>query len=353
VRPEDTVARLGGDEFGVMLPGVADPGAQAQAIATRILSAFELPVRAGNELLSVHLSVGVAGSRQSGQDGDALLRNADVAMYEAKSKGKARFELFRPSMADAILRRHDLKEELARALEREQIVVQYQPIVDLATGQIAAAEALVRWEHPVRGLVSPGEFVPLAEETGLIVPLGRHVLRQACEQAARWGDALRMHVNLSVGELLDPALVDHVRNAVAAAGIDPSQLVLEITESQLLGDTVAAAERFRELRDLGLRVALDDFGTGYSSLSYLHSLPLDTLKVAKTFIDGLGSDDREAGFVGMIVELARTLDLDVIAEGIETPEQLAAVRDLGATLGQGYLLGRPAAPVAGAPVVRA
>jgi diguanylate cyclase (GGDEF)-like protein len=352
VRPEDTVARLGGDEFGVMLPGVTDPGAQARAIATRILSAFELPVQAGPELLSVHLSVGVAGSTQSGQDGDALLRNADVAMYEAKSKGKARFELFKPSMADAILRRHDLKEELSRALEREQIVVQYQPIVDLATGQIAAAEALVRWEHPARGLVSPVEFVPLAEETGLIVPLGRHVLREACEQAARWGDSLRMHVNLSVGELLHPALVDHVRSAVAAAGIDPSQLVVEITESQLLGDTVAAAERFRELRDLGLRVALDDFGTGYSSLSYLHSLPLDTLKVAKTFIDGLGRDDREAGFVGMIVELARTLDLDVIAEGIETPEQLAAVRDLGATLGQGYLLGRPAAPVAGAPVVR-
>jgi EAL domain-containing protein (putative c-di-GMP-specific phosphodiesterase class I) len=256
-------------------------------------------------------------------------------------------------MAAAILRRHDLKEELAKALEREQIVVQYQPIVDLATGQIAAAEALVRWEHPARGLVPPSEFVPLAEETGLIVPLGRHVLREACVQAARWGDTLRMHVNLSVGELLHPDLVAHVRDAVAEAGIQPSQLVLEITESQLLGDTVAAAARFDELRALGLRIALDDFGTGYSSLSYLHSLPLDTLKVAKTFIDGLGSESREAGFVGMIVDLARTLDLDVIAEGIETPEQLAAVRELGAALGQGYLLGRPAAPVAGAPAVTA
>jgi EAL domain-containing protein (putative c-di-GMP-specific phosphodiesterase class I) len=256
-------------------------------------------------------------------------------------------------MADAILRRHDLKEELAKALEREQIVVQYQPIVDLATGQIAAAEALVRWEHPARGLVPPSEFVPLAEETGLIVPLGRHVLREACAQAARWGDTLRMHVNLSVGELLHPDLVVHVRDAVAVAGIQPSQLVLEITESQLLGDTVAAAARFDELRDLGLRIALDDFGTGYSSLSYLHSLPLDTLKVAKTFIDGLGSEGREAGFVAMIVDLARTLDLDVIAEGIETPEQLEAVRALGAALGQGFLLGRPAAPVAGAPAVTA
>jgi diguanylate cyclase (GGDEF)-like protein len=353
VRPEDTVARLGGDEFGVMLPGVSEPGAQARAIATRILHAFDLPVRAGAELLSVHLSVGVAGSRQSGNDGDALLRNADVAMYEAKSKGKARFELFEPSMADAILRRHDLKEELAKALEREQIVVQYQPIVDLATGQIAAAEALVRWEHPARGLVPPSEFVPLAEETGLIVPLGRFVLREACLQAAHWGDTLRMHVNLSVGELLHPDLVAHVREALAESGIHPSQLVLEITESQLLGDTVAAAARFDELRHLGLRIALDDFGTGYSSLSYLHSLPLDTLKVAKTFIDGLGTESREAGFVAMIVDLARTLDLDVIAEGIETPEQLTAVRELGAALGQGFLLGRPAAPVAGAPAVTA
>jgi diguanylate cyclase (GGDEF)-like protein len=353
MRPEDTVARLGGDEFGVMLPGVAEPGAQASAIATRILRAFELPVRAGSELLSVHLSLGVAGSRQSGNDGEELLRNADVAMYEAKAKGKARFELFEPSMAAAILRRHDLKEELSKALEREQIVVQYQPIVDLASGQIAAAEALVRWEHPARGLVPPADFIPLAEETGLIIPLGRHVLREACVQAARWGDTLRMHVNLSVGELLHPDLVGHVRDAVTDAGIDPSQLVLEITESQLLGDTVAAAARFDELRALGLRIALDDFGTGYSSLSYLHSLPLDTLKVAKTFIDGLGSEGREAGFVGMIVDLARTLDLDVIAEGIETPEQLAAVRELGAALGQGYLLGRPAAPVAGAPAVTA
>jgi diguanylate cyclase (GGDEF)-like protein len=353
VRPEDMVARLGGDEFGVLLPGVADPGAQAHAVARRVLEAFELPVATGAELLSVHLSVGVAGSRQSGRDGEALLRNADVAMYAAKAKGKARCELFEPSMADAILRRHDLKEELAKALEREQVVVQYQPIVDLATGAIVAAEALVRWEHPARGLVPPSEFIPLAEETGLIVPLGRHVLRAACEQAARWGDNLRMHVNLSVGELLQPDLTAHVREALADSGIQPGQLVLEITESQLLGDTVAAAARFDELRGLGLRIALDDFGTGYSSLSYLHSLPLDTLKVAKTFIDALDSGGRESGFVAMIVDLARTLDLDVIAEGIETPEQLAAVRELGAALGQGYLLGRPSAPAVGAPAVTA
>src|SRR4051794_37916814 len=349
LRPEDPVARLGGDEFAVMLPGVGDPLIDGRAIARRILKAFELPVEAGRELVSVHLSVGLASSRQSGGDSEALIRNADVAMYQAKSKGKARFELFEPQMADAILRRHDFKEELAKAIEREQMIVQYQPIVALETGRIVAAEALVRWEHPVRGLVPPAEFVPLAEETGLIVPLGRHVLREACRQARRWQDAetdptvepLRMHVNLSVAELRDPGLVDNVLAAVHDAGIEPGQLVVEITESQLVA--AAGVERFHELRELGVKIALDDFGTGYSSLSYLHSLPLDTLKIAKPFIDGLASGRRESSFVGMIVDLARTLELEVIAEGIETPEQLAALRGLRAGLGQGYFLGRPSA----------
>ena len=189
VRPEDTIARLGGDEFAVMIPGVGDPLVDGRAVARRILKAFELPVEAGTELVSVHLSVGLASSHQSGGDGDELIRNADVAMYQAKSKGKARFELFEPQMAAAILRRHDLKEELAKAIERQQMIVQYQPIVALDSGRIVAAEALVRWEHPSRGLVPPGDFVPLAEETGLIVPLGRFVLREACQQARRWQDA--------------------------------------------------------------------------------------------------------------------------------------------------------------------
>jgi EAL domain-containing protein (putative c-di-GMP-specific phosphodiesterase class I) len=273
-------------------------------------------------------------------------------MYQAKSRGKARYELFEPAMADAILRRHGLKEELSKAIERDQIVVQYQPIVALDSGRIVAAEALVRWEHPARGLVPPCEFVPLAEETGLVVALGRHVLRHACVTAGRWPEPLRVHVNLSAGELHDPGLVDAVAAALAEAGIEPDQLVLEITETQLLGDAEATARRFADLRDLGVRIALDDFGTGYSSLSYLHSLPLDTLKIAKPFVDGLTAGGREAGFVPMIVDLARTLELEVIAEGVETPEQLAALREAGAALGQGFLLGRPAAAVRDrAPVV--
>jgi EAL domain-containing protein (putative c-di-GMP-specific phosphodiesterase class I) len=263
-------------------------------------------------------------------------------------------------MAHAIVRRHGLKEELAKAVEREQIVVQYQPIVSLDSGQIVAAEALVRWDHPVRGLVSPAEFVPLAEETGLMVPLGRFVLRQACRQAALWQDAetdpsaepLSMHVNLSAVELRDPGLVAGVAAVIEEAGIAPQQLVLEITESQLLDDAAGSAARFQQLRELGIRIALDDFGTGYSSLSYLHSLPLDALKIAREFVEGLTGAGREASFVGMIVELARTLELQVIAEGIETPAQLAALRAVNAELGQGYLFGRPSPPVHG-PLPRA
>jgi len=276
-----------------------------------------------------------------------LIRNADLAMYQAKSKGKSRFELFEPSLAAAMLRRHDVREELAKAIEREEIVVQYQPIVSVATGLITAAEALVRWEHPVRGLVSPSEFVPLAEETGLIRALDHHVLSEACREARRWNpdeasdEPLRVHVNLSVAELRDPDLVPDVLAVLQASELAPGRLVLEITESELLGDASDSALRFQELRAIGVRIALDDFGTGYSSLSYLHSLPLDSLKIAKPFVDGLTSGGREAGFVGMIIDLARTLELEVIAEGVETAAQLDALRELGAEFAQGYLLGRP------------
>jgi diguanylate cyclase (GGDEF)-like protein len=349
VRPQDVVARLGGDEFAVMLPAADDPEEQAKRVATRILDAFEVPVHAGAELLSVHLSVGITDSRRS-VDADDLLRDADLAMYQAKSKGKGRFELFERPMAAAMLRRHDLKEDLMRAIEREEIVVEYQPIVSLETGRIVAAEALVRWQHPVRGPVPPSEFVPLAETTGQIRALGRHVLGDACRQAQHWaeieadGVPLSMHVNLSVAELSHPDLVADTRRALRESGLAADRLVFEITETQLLGDAADSAARFKELHALGVRVALDDFGTGYSSLSYLHSLPLDSLKIAKPFVDGLTCDGREAGFIGMILNLARTLELEVIAEGIETPGQLAALRELGAELGQGYLLGRPSTP---------
>jgi len=348
VRPQDVVARLGGDEFAVMLPDVQDSPTQERTVAERVLQAFEAPVRAGSQLVSVHVSVGIAVGAGSGQ-GDELIRHADLAMYQAKSAGKSRFEFFEPSMATAMVRLHSLREELARAIEREEIVVEYQPIVLLEAGRMTAAEALVRWEHPARGLVPPSEFIPLAEETGVIGALDHFVLQHACHEARRWTEdgagqeALRVHVNLSVVELRDTELVSRVLSVLDESGLPPDQLVLEITESQLLGDTRDSAERFQELRAFGIRIALDDFGTGYSSLSYLHSLPIDILKIAKPFVDGVHRGEREAGFVSMIVDLARTLQLEVIAEGIETPEQVDTLRRLGAQLGQGYLLGRPSA----------
>jgi diguanylate cyclase (GGDEF)-like protein len=345
VRPQDVVARLGGDEFAVMLPDVEDPLGELETVAARMLRAFEAPVNAGSEIVPVHLSVGITHSERS-DDAGALIRQADLAMYQAKAKGKGRFEFYDPTMAAAMLRRHDLKEELAKAIEREEILVEYQPIASLETGRIMAAEALVRWQHPVRGLVPPSEFIPLAEETGLIHELGRHVLLHACRQSRRWrpddGGPLRLHVNLSAAQLRDPELIPMVRAVLAQTGVAPEWLALEITETELLDDAEKSAARFQELRALGVRISLDDFGTGYSSLSYLHSLPLDSLKIAKPFVDGLTGEGREASFIGVIVDLARKLELDVIAEGIETPAQLHALRELGVELGQGYLVGRPA-----------
>jgi EAL domain-containing protein (putative c-di-GMP-specific phosphodiesterase class I) len=252
-----------------------------------------------------------------------------------------------------MLRLHDVKEELGKAIERDEIVLDYQAIVSLDTGRINAVEALVRWDHPTRGLVPPEDFVPLAEEVGLIRRLDHCVMRKACRQAQRWNelgtpeDPLRIHVNLSVAELRDQELVPSILATLDEFHLAPEQLVLEVTETQLLGDAAASAARFQELRMHGVRIALDDFGTGYSSLSYLHSLPLDSLKIAKQFVDGLTSGGREAGFVVMMVELARTLDLEVIAEGIESPDQLEALRQIGVEFGQGYLLGRPSAPRTG------
>lgn len=344
-----TVARLGGDEFAVLIitPGAVE--ARAAVLAQEILDAFGSPVSAGGRAFTLRLSLGISTSEHSGRRAPELLRDADVAMYQAKSTGKGRWMLFDPVMRDAILERHGLQDELEQAIEAEQLVVEYQPIVDIATGQLAAVEALVRWDHPVRGRVVPSHFIPLAESTGLILPLGRFVLRQACRQAQEWrtagldGAPLAVHVNLSARELEDPSIVASVADALRESGIPPQQLVLELTESLLVQDAEKGAQTLLGLRELGVRLALDDFGTGFSALSYLRTLPLDQLKIAREFVDGLGSHREDHTFVRLILELAQSIGLRVVAEGIETEVQLAELRDLGCDFGQGYLFARPGA----------
>ena len=351
LRPGELVARLGGDEFAVLLHAEEHVQDRAAAIAIAITDAFRLPVRASGRPFNIGVSLGIATSEHSGGRAEDLLRDADAAMYEAKAAGKRRWSVFDPAMRDAILRRHGLKEELESALHEGQLVVRFQPIVDLGTGQTAAVEALVRWQHPERGLVPPELFIPLAEETGLIVEIGRFVLREACRHAAGWrtaglaGGPLAVHVNISARELDDPGIVDSVGEALRATAVAPSQLVLELTETLLVQDAERGAQTLRGLRELGVRLALDDFGTGFSSLSYLHTLPLDQLKIAREFIHGLGRDAEDHGFVRLIVELARTIGLQVVAEGVETAEQVAVLRQLGCDFAQGFWFSTALEPV--------
>jgi EAL domain-containing protein (putative c-di-GMP-specific phosphodiesterase class I) len=260
--------------------------------------------------------------------------------------GKACFERFDPEAQAVMLHRRQMKDDLRRAVEQGELAVHYQPIVALATGNAEAAEALVRWEHPERGRIMPAEFIPLAEETGMIVSIGRFVLREACRQARIWQEEKSVmravHVNLSALELRQSDLIETVRAAIDEAGIDPADLVLEITESQLLEDAENSVAALHALRELGVRLALDDFGTGYSSLSYLHSLPLDILKIAKPFVDRVAEASQDS-FVRMMIDLAKALELEVIAEGIETAEQVEALRILQSSFGQGFYLARPEA----------
>src|SRR3954447_1008407 len=336
VRPSDTVARFGGDEFAVLLDRLDGPE-DVVVVAERILAALAQRVPAGDEAVSVGASVGIATNHAEASRAGELIRDADVAMYEAKQQGKGRWARFERSMHTAILRRHGLKEQLQQAVARGEFAVEYQPIARLATGDVVAAEALVRWQHPERGLVAPGEFIPLAEETGLIVPIGEFVLDEACRRAA--GREVSMHVNLSPVELQHVDVLERVTSTLRRHRVPPEQLVLEITESVLVDAQMSAT--LRELHEIGVRLALDDFGTGYSSLSYLRSFPLDVLKIAKPFVDGVTGRREERSFVRMIIELARTLGLEVVAEGIEAGDQLAVLKEMGCDLGQGFYLSPP------------
>jgi len=353
LRPSDTIARLGGDEFAVLIEDGADP-AHTAATADRLLAALSEPF-GGDAQVRVTASVGIATGAAGQHDAAELLRHADVAMYAAKEAGKGRSAVFAPDMDSAIIGQLQLKAELARAVERGEFVVHYQPTVELATGRLTGVEALVRWQHPERGLVPPLDFIPLAEQTGLIVPIGRFVLREACRQMSAWHrdhatrPPLTVSVNLSARELDEPGLVGSVRAALEDAQLDPAHLVLEITESLLLVDLPTTVGTLLELRALGVRLAVDDFGTGYSSLAYLENLPVDILKIDKSFVDRIadlpaGEEDggaQRSVMVSAISQLAHALKLQMVAEGIEQPEQVDTLRGLGCQYGQGYYFARP------------
>ena len=347
MRSGDTISRMGGDEFAVLVEDPADAGVPVE-VARRLLATLDAPFGQGAKELFVHASVGVAVSTSRSQTADDLLRNADISMYTAKSNGKNRVEVFQPSMHAAALMRHALKGDLERALEREEFVLLYQPIMHLRTGQVAGVEALLRWQHPRRGVVGPTEFIPVAEETGLIIPIGHWVLEQACRQAKAWdADAtrpLKMSVNVSGRQMQQPDFVDEVAQVLAQTGLEPGRLTLELTESVLMQDAEAATATLVELKRLGVRLAIDDFGTGYSSLSYLRRFPIDELKIDQSFVASMGDGPEQAAVVLSIIRLGETLHLETVAEGIEQADQLADLQTLGADLGQGYYFARPISP---------
>ena len=344
VRPGDLVARLGGDEFALLLDGVPDASV-ALTVAERAVAALASPVEIAGTSAHVGASVGLA-MRHDGSDPDSLMREADVAMYTAKGRGKNRVERYDATLNDVAAEHHALKAELAGATARGELALDYQPIVDLATGTFAGVEALVRWQHPTRGLLPPFAFIDLAERTGAIVDIGSWVLETAAGQLRTWQrrydlPELKLSVNVSVCQLDDPGFADHVGDVLGRTGLDPQSLILEVTESVLADPACGAAASLQTLRQLGVRVALDDFGTGYSSIGYLRQLPVDILKIDRSFISGEQANRPGDVLLEAVVGLAQRLGLDVIPEGIEEPDQLARLQVLGCRTGQGFLLARP------------
>ena len=341
------VARFGGDEFAILLDPRPQIEQQAVALARRIEQVLEAPIRLSAGEVSVGASVGIAISQPGDDHAAELLRNADIAMYRSKADETRRCTVFEPAMGASVVARMTLEADLQRAIDEGQLRLMFQPTIDLSTSRISGLEALVRWQHPERGSVSPAEFIPLAEETGQIVPIGRWVLRQACEQAGRWQAAFRaqpplaINVNLSSRQLAQPDVVAEVAEVLAATRVAPTSLILEITETTLMRDTEATLAKLRDLKALGIRLAVDDFGTGYSSLGYLRRFPFDVLKLDKSFVDGVVAAPEDAALCHAVIRLGEALKLTVVAEGIEAYEQAVELHRLGCDLGQGYYFARP------------
>ena len=346
VRTADTVARLGGDEFAFLIEDATDDNS-ATAVAERVAAAVRKPIVLDGKEVVMTASIGIATADGEGSAAD-MLRDADMAMYVAKGRGKARYERFEPGMQTRALERLELQGDLRRAAERNgEFQILYQPIVLLRTGELVGVEALLRWDHPRRGLLSPAEFIPMAEETGVIVSIGNWVLREACRQARRWRDgsvgdrSFSLTVNVSGLQLQHDGMVDDVRAALEESGMDARDLVLEITESVLMQEDELLVDRLRALKELGVRLAIDDFGTGYSSLGYLQRFPIDILKIDKAFIDDVGHEGVEPALVRAIIALGGTLRLQTIAEGVELRQQSRGLQELGCEMGQGYFFGKP------------
>ena len=342
LRPEDTVARLSGDEFAILLESISD-ASDAGRVAERIEEALSFPINLGGAEITTSASMGIVTSSMSQEQPEQLLRSADMAMYRAKAAGRARYEMFDRAMHTDALVRLQLETDLRRAVEQAEFRLHYQPLVSLRTGRITGLEALLRWEHPQRGLVQPSDFIPIAEETGLIVRIGRWVLNEACRQLKAWQDAhprdepLSMNVNLSVKQFGQTDLLDQIANALRASGIPPGCLRLEITEAALIDKGAAAMALLGQIKQLGAQVYLDDFGTGYSSLIYLHRLPIDAIKIDRDLVSTMDSDEKNLRLVRTILTFAQIIGVRAEAEGISSAEQLRELRALKCEHGQGYL----------------
>ncbi|MGQ0593305.1 MAG: putative bifunctional diguanylate cyclase/phosphodiesterase [Gammaproteobacteria bacterium] len=347
LRGGDTLARLGGDEFAVLLEDISGPN-HATHVAERMLRDLARPFELGGQEIHIGASIGIALSTSGYELADDVIRDADTAMYRAKAQGASRYQVFDAAMHEGAMRRLRLENDLRLAIDRDQLHLRYQPVVDLDSGRIIGVEALARWRHQRYGIVPPSEFISLAEETGLIVPLGEWVIRTACAQAQSWQDAgtrpLYIAVNISGVQFRHGNLAQTIREALRDTGLAAARLALEVTESSLIPQVEVALSTMRELKELGLMLFMDDFGTGYSSLSYLKRFPVDTIKIDQSFVRDVACDANDAAIVTAINAMARSLRMDVIAEGVETEDQLRFLRGQGCGKAQGFLFSPPRTP---------